>query len=177
MNNFKAGDRVRLLDGEFDGIPRSYNDKVGTIIQRGESNCWRVEFDVIGEYYKKKENGKVTWYCEEDQLTLVKDDKECCGACKSNATFDGIAKEIGDLVKEKNAAYGDSFKKSASIMKILYPDGVPVDKLMYALFTVRILDKLSRIANDEKYNGEDPVQDIAGYAILLQKYLRNDELS
>ena len=77
-----------------------------------------------------------------------------------------IAADIAATVAEKNAAYGDSVTRSAAIMQILYPDGIPVDAYKDALLVVRVLDKLSRIATDRDALGESPWRDIAGYALL-----------
>ena len=35
-----------------------------------------------------------------------------------------IALEIGELVGEKNEAYGDSFGEASNILKVLYPTGI-----------------------------------------------------
>jgi hypothetical protein len=77
-----------------------------------------------------------------------------------------IGKEIGKLVDEKQAAYGDSFGKSGAVMKILYPEGIRPDQIDNALCVVRIIDKLFRIASQPKAFGESPYLDIAGYGIL-----------
>jgi hypothetical protein len=79
-----------------------------------------------------------------------------------------LGEEIGKIVAEKNKAYGDSASRSAVIMRVLYPDGIPPEKYEVALLTVRIIDKLSRIATDPNWGGEDPFLDIAGYGILGQ---------
>jgi len=84
-----------------------------------------------------------------------------------------LAREIGQLVAEKNAAYGDSVRKSAKIMQTLYPEGIKFDQIPASLVTVRILDKLCRIANDPKYGGEDPASDITGYGLLLRELVKN----
>ena len=78
-----------------------------------------------------------------------------------------IAEEIGDLVEEKNLAYGSAFEKSGIIMEILYPDGIPSEKYVHALATVRVLDKLFRIATNKDAFDESPWRDIAGYGILM----------
>lgn len=84
--------------------------------------------------------------------------------------YTSIGIEIGALVDEKNAAYGDSFTKAAEFLKILYPNGIPVDAYTDALCIVRIFDKLMRLATSKDYNNERPYADIAGYAFLgLQK--------
>lgn len=89
---------------------------------------------------------------------------------EGNQQYTAIGLEIGVLVDEKNAAYGDSFTKAAEFLKILYPDGIPVEAYTDALCIVRIFDKLMRLATSKDYNNERPYADIAGYAFLgLQK--------
>lgn len=80
--------------------------------------------------------------------------------------YEQLSLEIGKLVDEKQAAYGDSFGKAGAVMKILYPDGIPVEKIDDALCIVRIIDKLFRIATDKDALGESPYRDIAGYGLL-----------
>ena len=78
--------------------------------------------------------------------------------------FIPIAKQVGRMVKDKNIAYGDSFRRSGEILKVLYPNGVKPDQYEDMLGVVRIIDKLFRIANKDRT--EDPWGDIAGYGIL-----------
>ena len=80
--------------------------------------------------------------------------------------YESIGQEIGRLVDEKQAAYGDSFGKAGAVMRILYPDGISLDQLDDALCVVRILDKLFRIATDRDALGESPYRDVAGYGLL-----------
>ena len=80
--------------------------------------------------------------------------------------------EIGKLVERKNIAYGDSFKKSGEILRLLYPDGMKPDQYDDVLAIVRIIDKLFRIATDRDALGESPWEDIAGYSILRSAQLR-----
>lgn len=77
-----------------------------------------------------------------------------------------IANELGNLVKEKQEAYGDSFSKSQQIINILYPDGIRPENYQDLLTITRIIDKLFRIATDKDALGESPYRDIAGYALL-----------
>jgi hypothetical protein len=77
-----------------------------------------------------------------------------------------IAEEIGDVVDVKNAAYGSSFAKSGDFLRLLYPDGISVDRYEDMLLVVRIFDKQMRIATDRDALGESPFGDIAGYGIL-----------
>ena len=77
-----------------------------------------------------------------------------------------LGTEIGALVDEKNAAYGNSFEKCADHLKILYPDGIRPDQYGDALALVRIFDKEMRIATRKTAFGESPYRDIAGYGLL-----------
>lgn len=77
-----------------------------------------------------------------------------------------ISIKLGDLLEEKNKAYGSAFSKSSEILKILYPDGIQPDQYTDLLLTTRILDKLFRIATDKSAFNEEPWKDIAGYGIL-----------
>ena len=80
--------------------------------------------------------------------------------------YEKVGKDIGALVDKKNAAYGSAFDRAGKVLEQLYPNGVPVDKYTDMLTTVRILDKLFRIANDKEAFDEEPWKDIAGYGIL-----------
>jgi hypothetical protein len=82
------------------------------------------------------------------------------------ADYIKIASELGKLVKDKQHAYGDSFNKSAQIIKILYPDGIKPENYKDLLTITRIIDKLFRIATRKDAFGESPYRDIAGYALL-----------
>ena len=82
------------------------------------------------------------------------------------STYQSIALSIAATVEKKQAAYGDSFGKSGEVMRVLYPDGIPPEKMGDALTVVRVLDKLFRIATDRDALGETPWRDIAGYALL-----------
>lgn len=77
-----------------------------------------------------------------------------------------IARQIGELVEKKNAAYGSSFAKSGPFLRLLYPGGIAPEQYDDALLLVRIFDKLQRIATDRDALGESPYRDIAGYGIL-----------
>lgn len=83
-----------------------------------------------------------------------------------NRTFEEIGSQIGLLVAEKNAAYGDAFSKTGDFLKLLYPNGIRPDQYGDALCLVRIFDKQMRIANKKEAFGESPYRDIVGYGIL-----------
>jgi len=86
--------------------------------------------------------------------------------------FINIANSVGELVQEKNIAYGDSFAKSQEIVKTLYPNGVQPEQYMDMLAITRVIDKLFRIATKKDAFGESPWRDICGYAVLG---IANDE--
>lgn len=87
----------------------------------------------------------------------------------SGRTYEEIAVKLGQLVDEKQKAYGDSFGKAGEIMEILYPNGIKPEQYKDSLAVIRIIDKLFRIANQKEYAGENPFQDIAGYGLLGSK--------
>ena len=77
---------------------------------------------------------------------------------------------LANILNQKNLAYGDSFTKS-------------VDKFGKTVIAVRLSDKFNRICNlikrgEDKENDEsleDTLLDMAGYAILGLKYLKEHE--
>lgn len=81
-------------------------------------------------------------------------------------SFERLGREIGALVDAKNQAYGNSFQRSGTVLRELYPDGISTNQYDDMLCIVRILDKLFRVANDKNAFGESPYRDIAGYGIL-----------
>lgn len=86
--------------------------------------------------------------------------------------FKDIAKELGELVTEKNLSYGDSARKVAEAMKIFYPAGVPAQDYEYSLLVVRILDKISRISQG---HFKESFKDIGGYGIVGEGILQSKE--
>jgi hypothetical protein len=84
--------------------------------------------------------------------------------------YSDLAQKIGDLVDEKNAAYGSSFDQAGDFLKLLYPNGIPVDSYTDALCIVRIFDKLKRLGNASNLpvnEGKiDAWKDIVGYGLL-----------
>lgn len=84
-------------------------------------------------------------------------------------TFQELAKEIGTLVEEKNKAYGSAFDKAGDFMRILYPEGIKPEQYKDMLCTVRIFDKLMRIATSYEGTEERKIEaysDIMGYSLL-----------
>lgn len=87
-----------------------------------------------------------------------------------NNSFKEFTDQLAETLLEKNQAYGDSFTKS-------------VDRYGLSVIGVRLSDKYNRIEhlitnhelkeNDESL--EDTLLDMAGYAILGLKYLKEHE--
>lgn len=95
-----------------------------------------------------------------------------------DSVFIEIAKSIGALVADKNAAYGDSFSKSDQILKVLYPTGVKPEQYGDLLTVTRIVDKLFRVATRKDAFGESPWKDVCGYALLsIRRDLKNKKES
>lgn len=85
--------------------------------------------------------------------------------------FQDVAQDIGAILNEKAKAYGDSYKTGGDFVRLLYPNGVPVEAYDDLLTMVRMFDKMKRVANNPGQadpGGEDPFQDVAGYAILAK---------
>lgn len=80
--------------------------------------------------------------------------------------FKELGNRVGQLVDEKNAAYGNSFGEAGEFLKILYPNGIRPDQYTDMLCVVRIFDKMKRIATKKDAFGESPYQDIVGYGLL-----------
>lgn len=80
--------------------------------------------------------------------------------------FKELATKVGQLVDEKNAAYGDSFGEAGNFLKILYPNGISCEQYTDMLCIVRIFDKMKRIATKKDAFGESPYRDIVGYGLL-----------
>ena len=84
-----------------------------------------------------------------------------------------VAQTVGTLVSQKNEAYGDAFSQAGDVIRILYPNGIKPEQYVDLLVTVRIVDKLFRIANRKNAFAESPWQDIAGYGLLMTAYDAN----
>lgn len=80
--------------------------------------------------------------------------------------YETAALEIAKLVTAKQAAYGDSFGNSGVVLRAMFPNGVPPEKLDSMLTVVRMVDKLFRVANQTDAFGEDPFKDLNGYSLL-----------
>ncbi len=87
------------------------------------------------------------------------------------------AKELGELLIEKNAAYGNAYVGIGAVLKILYPKRITPDQYCDIPAIVRILDKMFRIATGRSDDVEN-WGDVSGHALLmemLKKYKENNE--
>lgn len=84
--------------------------------------------------------------------------------------FERVGRDIGRLVAEKNRAYGDSFAKGATFLRLLYPHGVRPEQYGDLLALIRVFDKQMRIATAKDAFGENPWQDLCGYSLLSIVY-------
>jgi|TARA_R100001163_G_scaffold63888_1_gene56795 hypothetical protein len=80
--------------------------------------------------------------------------------------FSELGDAVGDLVHDKQRAYGDSFGRSGECLRQMFPEGINTDQYDDLLTIARILDKLFRLANDPSAFDENPYRDIVGYALL-----------
>lgn len=69
-----------------------------------------------------------------------------------------ILNTVGDLLIEKNKAYGNSFAEPANI----FSSSSAMEQL-----GVRIDDKLARVQRGHEYPGDDTIIDLLGYLVLL----------
>lgn len=79
-----------------------------------------------------------------------------------------VCDSIKDMLVEKNRKYGDS---AISPLNIFFR-GSPADALR-----VRMDDKISRIANQQPDEDEDPYDDLIGYLILYKVQKLKQELA
>ena len=70
-----------------------------------------------------------------------------------------ICQEMADFLIEKNKAYGDSALDPVRI----FSKADPIEQLL-----VRIDDKLSRLQRGHSYPGDNEIDDLLGYLILLK---------
>jgi hypothetical protein len=70
-----------------------------------------------------------------------------------------VSKQVSDLLISKNKSYGDSALNPSRIFS-------KADRVQQLL--VRIDDKLSRIQNGHDWPGDNDIDDLIGYLILLK---------
>lgn len=84
-------------------------------------------------------------------------------------SFAELASSVANLVTTKEKAYGSAFDKAGDFLKVLYPEGVKPEQYKDMLCTVRMFDKLMRIATSYEGTEEkkiDAYSDLMGYSLL-----------
>lgn len=110
-------------------------------------------FEMVEELREERDRAEIVVDCDYEVVSAP-------------PTFESAAAEIGALVTQKNAAYGDAVARTGEFLRLLFPDGIRPEQYADALCLVRIFDKQMRIANKKDAFGESPYRDIAGYGIL-----------
>lgn len=94
--------------------------------------------------------------------------------------FENKGTKLGQLVDKKQAAYGDSIKKTSQLMKVFMQDYevndnyvIPKELLDHILLQVRIIDKQNRIFSNPKGDlmDESPYSDLSGYGLLGERMM------
>jgi hypothetical protein len=70
-----------------------------------------------------------------------------------------VCTEIKNMLMQKNLAYGDSALEPVRI----FSKADPTEQIL-----VRIDDKLSRFARGKEYPGDNDIDDLIGYLVLLK---------
>lgn len=84
-------------------------------------------------------------------------------------TYEELGRAIGATVNVKQQAYGDSYGRAGAVLRLLFPEGVPLTAYDDMLAIVRVVDKLFRLATSAGWTDlleESPWHDIAGYGLL-----------
>jgi len=81
------------------------------------------------------------------------------------------AEELATLLTEKHLQYGESYKQSGEVLRLLYPDGIKVEQYGDMLAVTRIVDKLFRIAVGRSDDVEN-WRDVAGYGLIMKMRAR-----
>lgn len=129
----------------------------GTIVGADDAWDWEVEFD---------------WgardYLDEDDMILIAPAAGAQGKLEAveesapsdfDTRVDAVLRTIGDLLKSKNKAYGNS---------ALDPVRTFSKADASAGIRLRIDDKLSRLQRGTDFEDEDTVLDLMGYLVLLR---------
>jgi hypothetical protein len=112
------------------------------------------------------------------QAGLAKDPTE--GAALASGHRRGSAADVlramADTFAERNAVYGDNYKRVAPVIKALFPDGVPQELVVsdrWHLFELLVV-KLSRFAVSNLTH-EDSIHDAAVYGAMIQRDLQESK--
>lgn len=129
-----------------------------------------IAVDVEGKFYCYMDSA-VGRHIHEDECT--ENETPPVAAKAPAGKFESAGREIGALVDTKQAQYGDAISAVDDIMAILYPNGIPKEKMRDMLLIVRMLDKICRLSLGNGEGGESPFKDISGYGLLGAKHVNN----
>jgi len=73
-----------------------------------------------------------------------------------------------EVFNTKSREYGPVDQNIAKYLKAVFPNGIKSEKINDAIFTIRILEKLSRILSENisEQSKTDAYRDIVGYGLL-----------
>ena len=89
---------------------------------------------------------------------------ESIGSPRPN--FAAVCANLAVTLTEKNARYGNSFAVTGDFLRLLWPDGCKPDDFDRIMLCARMFDKMKRLATAKPGDDEDPLLDLAGYAVL-----------
>ena len=171
MGKFSVGDRVNIANAEPGNNPGtimhqnsaerssyvlwdSYKDvNRDELIEYADRHLYLIGPVTSGLPAEINTDGLADW--ERDLLAPA----ETLESLSFAAQVDALLQEVGDMLKSKNAAYGDAALTPLRVFSKL--DNA-------AGIRVRLDDKLSRIARGDGSGDEDAVLDLMGYVILLR---------
>ena len=81
--------------------------------------------------------------------------------------FSEEALRLTDMLIKKHQQYGESYKQSGQVLKLLYPNGIKPEQYGDMLAVTRIVDKLFRIAVGRSDDVEN-WRDVAGYGLIMK---------
>jgi hypothetical protein len=162
---FEVGDLVKITnigDDTFKVLKSFIGNEAVITSKRFNKNGLKV--------YALKDSG-IEFF--EDELELIKSSEELSNKL---GYFGEKSLKVGNLVDEKQKAYGNSVDKAFKLMKVYLEnykneDGtytIPESLLQHILLQVRIIDKQNRIFNnpDGDLMQENPYMDTVGYGLL-----------
>lgn len=91
-------------------------------------------------------------------------------------TVPNVLRSMAKTFEERNAVYGDNYKRVGAIMRVLWPDGVPgrlATTDHFHLFEL-IIVKVTRFAISELKH-LDSAHDMAVYAAMIESVLKGDK--
>lgn len=154
MVDFKPGQRVTLTGEDWSLVePDLHRGEVHTILNVDEDGA--LEFVATdGDYWDVSDPG---W-----EVELNTDTPEEHFVKQSSSSFEQSVRRhtdrIADVLVSKNLSYGDSALNPVRIFS-------KADR-MEQLY-IRLDDKISRVKSGHEYPGDDTIQDIIGYCLLV----------